>query len=430
MNILLQYSPLLKREGITFNLPPSKSIWAREMLLSAVSKETYLSQKSDTSGLPEDLQVLQEALARASQDATEISVGASGTAMRFMTAYLSAHTQVPTLLYGTNRQSDRPIAPLVEALTSLGADISYSEKDGYPPLLIKPSTLQARRVKLNAQTSSQFLSALLLIAPSLRGSSYIIDTTPYPIASYPYAQMTLNMMSSHGFVWVQQGGIFAFKGRTNIEPLRALPQIETDWTAASYAYLLYSLQGSSDSVASILLPKLRMPSLQGDHQVLTKVFARLGVRSDVTSEGIILAKCEPDSGLIEINCNETPDLVPTIVVACLAQKRDFIVTGVEHLRHKESDRLMALQRELGKMGYIIQVDQDRLISYVGMRQSSTLTEVTQLDPHDDHRMAMAIAPLMARELGVVAVLNAECVGKSFPSYWSEIRKLGYQIIKA
>lgn len=373
-----------------------------------------------------DLNALLLALKQTNRGAELINVSESGTAMRFMLAYLSASVKTPTRLVGTARQHERPIAPLVDALRQLGANIVYEGEEGYPPLLIHPSQLQARRVTLDASSSSQYLSAMLLIAPLINGEGYAIDTSEAPIASLPYAQISLKMMQGMGYNWQQNGSLFSYLSTPRGSSYRAQEQ-ECDWSAASYIYLWLCL-GMVDKPISIELRRLRKHSLQGDSLKLQEVFASLGIDTIETAGGLML-QYRGEASLptyISLNGNSTPDIVPTFVASLIALGVPFEIRGVHHLKLKESDRINVLATQLRQVGIELSLSDDKL-SWSGDIREQEYTEPVVLNPHNDHRMAMSLAPLMSKlcPRGVV-IRDALCVSKSFPSYWREIEKLGYK----
>ncbi|MDO4707525.1 MAG: hypothetical protein Q4A61_03760 [Porphyromonadaceae bacterium] len=398
-------------------LPISKSLMARRLLLLPPNElPEYLPQE-----YPIDILALTRALRDLYHGCSVIDVNESGTAMRFMTAYAAVCPSIstPITLLGRGRQHHRPIAPLVNTLRELGADIEYLEQEGYPPLKITPKTLAGRRIRIDASSSSQYLSALMLIAPLLEGDNYQIDTTPYPIASRPYAHMTLRCMTDWGYRWEEYHGVFTYLGGSNSTTRRLL---EADWTAASYAYLCVAL---GDAIR-IYLPNLSLPSLQGDSLFLPKIFHSLGVQTDILEDGIALHQIPRGDSKIEHNCCDCPDIVPSIVGACLGLGRSFYLTGVSHLRIKESDRLEALRQEVGKLGFILRLESDA-ISWSPQDITPPPNNSICLEPHGDHRIAMGLAPLFAHKLRQVCVLHPEVVSKSFPQYWQVLTSLGYQL---
>ncbi len=428
---LAHYVPASLARGRMY-LPPSKSLLARYLLLSAIQGREELGvsgcQRED---LPEDLRHLIEALEGARRGCTTINVGESGTAMRFVLAYLAASTTRTVRLEGERRQHQRPIGSLVEALRALGGRISYIEVEGYPPLQIEPSRLSARAIELDASASSQYLSALMLIAPLLEGTGYSIDVRRSGLVSAPYAEMTLQSMLEAGYYWQQSAGVYSYLDRS-VGRMACSCTVEADWTAASYAYLLLALGAQeSDAPLTMVLPHLRRPSAQGDSLALPDLMMRLGIDTRADAEGVELEALSPlplePREVWSMDCSSSPDLVPTLVAVCLARRQPFEIHGVAHLRIKESDRLSALEQECAKLGYALALEADS-IGWYGRYIPPMYDDPVVLDTHGDHRMAMALAPWMASENpeGVV-VCEAEVVDKSFPSYWRELVRLGYTI---
>ncbi|MBF1314527.1 MAG: hypothetical protein HXM99_06985, partial [Porphyromonadaceae bacterium] len=268
---------------LRWTLPPSKSLWARALLLDALRGK--LPHFDFAEGTPQDILALHAALRACQEGAEEINVSESGTAMRFVCAYLAATTQRPVRLSGTGRQHERPIAPLVEALRSQGAKITYLNYEGYPPLLIEPSTFSWLGCELDASSSSQYLSALLLLAPTLP-TGFEVDTRRYDLASRPYALMTIAQLREQSFIWEEAPcGLFCYRGKKEEDSRSTSPHdrgYEADWSAASYAYALLSLLPVG---STIKLSGLTLPSLQGDAGYLVQLFEQLGIQTEKTKDG-------------------------------------------------------------------------------------------------------------------------------------------------
>ncbi len=428
------HRPLLLGESLP--LPPSKSIAARQLILQAIEGSSGVLDGYDWAELPEDLRNLSRALASScDRSASTISVGESGTAMRLMLAYLCASPLAhPVRLEGTARQHHRPIAPLVEALRALGGQIDYLGTEGYPPLLISPSPLHARAIQLDASASSQYLSALMLIAPRLtEGGEYKIELLGGRLASAPYVEITRACMQEAGYHWQQNRKIFSYISREETSPTSLVTSaVESDWTAASYAYLLSVLSMDTEASAgggSVLLPGLRLPSIQGDSVALVEVASQLGIETKAHAGGIQLVVASRSSSLdrIELDCYDTPDLVPTLVAMFLARQVPFVLRRVAHLRLKESDRLLALAQECTKLGFSLEIGDDTL-TWTGRRHDYDKRAPIGLETYRDHRIAMALAPLMAAiHPRGVWVMSPEVVGKSYPGYWAMLSKVGYKI---
>ena len=407
------------------SLPLSKSIGARHLMLSAICKRNVFSLGEHVESLPRDLIDLVKALKDFDEGKTVINVAESGTAMRFMLSYISVHTQSKVRLEGTGRQHERPIKPLVDALLQLACNITYLEKTGYPPLLIEPAEIAPKPIKLDASKSSQYLSSLLLLAPLIKDKAFSIEPIGGMIASRPYIDITIEILREYGFHWQYIDGVFRVASipekHLNINSL----QLEGDWSAASYFYMLQRLHPAE----SIQLKNLIIPSLQGDSKLLIKLYLDLGVITTEVENGIRLSlgKGRNTTEAIVVSCNQQPDLVPALVATFIGLNQRFRIEGIAHLRLKESDRIAALTTEISKLGIDLKANEDSL-EWDGQSSQRLITEPFKLSTYQDHRIAMALAPLMAsrNKLGVI-IDNPECVSKSFPSYWAEIEKLGYTL---
>lgn len=417
-------------QPFTWHLPPSKSLLARQLVLASLEGRPLPTDLDSREDLPEDIHALLSALRREAEGASVISVGESGTAMRFMTAYLSAKATRSLRLEGTARQHERPIAPLVEAMRQLGAKIHYLERVGYPPLSIEPAVLHGGRITLDASHSSQYLSALLLLAPILQERVEISLT--HPLVSAPYALMTQAVLQGAGYPWVtQEDGAFTYDPVDRIEA-KQLPQLplveEADWSAASYAYALISLLPIG---AECRLPRLMLPSPQGDSLYLPSLFEALGVTTEVGDGVVRLRKvCLPQQKTFRAHLSSCPDLVPALVTALVGNDVAFRIEGIGHLRIKESDRLGALASEFLKLHIPLCVESDALSwdrqlltsSNTSSTSFSSPTQTPLINPHQDHRIAMALA-LMAVRVKQLCISSPDCVKKSFPSYWEQLGEI-------
>ena len=340
--------------------------------------------------------------------------------MRFVCAYLAVTTQRPVRLSGTGRQHERPIAPLVEALRSQGAKITYLNHEGYPPLLIEPSTFAWQGCELDASSSSQYLSALLLLAPTLP-TGFEVDTRCYGLASRPYALMTIAQLREQGFIWEEEpSGLFCFRGKKEEDSHSTSPidqGYEADWSAASYAYALLSLLPVGSTIE---LSGLALPSLQGDAVYLVQLFEQLGVHTEKTEAGICISHTAEETKCAHFTAHmsDCPDLVPAVVAALVGRGESFMLSGVAHLRIKESDRLQALADELAKLGVKLTLGPDSL-SWDGKPPLTAHGSTPTLSPHGDHRIAMALA-LLALRVPKLRMQEPEVVAKSFPCFWQEV----------
>jgi len=393
------------------SLPLSKSESNRALIMNALTPGAgALACVAEC----DDTDVMLKAL---SSTEDKVDVGAAGTAMRFLTAYFAAIPGRRMTLDGSDRMRQRPIGPLVEALRSCGAHIDYLDQEGFPPLAIEGVELTGGTVSIDATVSSQFVSALLMVAPAMRqGLNLELQGEP---SSLPYILMTLSMMERRGISCRRiPGQIIVERGEYHV----ASEPVEPDWSAASYWYELSSM-GS----AYISLPGLRMESLQGD-AACAKIFERLGVMTHVDDDGVLEVSPSPDMyGRVDIDMSDTPDLAQSLIVACAALGVPFHITGLRSLAIKETDRLEALHSELLKLGVEAEVIGKHSMVWEGRRMP--VFEMPQIDTYQDHRMAMAFAPLATLIPGIV-IKDVEVVSKSYPRFWDDMRHAGFVITDA
>lgn len=390
----------------TISLPASKSISNRLLILEAISngkvKGIGYSDADDTQVLHTLLQQLP----------SHAYAGAGGTTIRFLLAYLAGKEGYEGHLSGTPRLMERPIAPLVDALRLLGADIHYIEKEGFAPLYIRGRKLKGGSIHVDASLSSQFLTALLLVAPSMENDLEVIPQGE--VISASYLEMTLRLM--------QQCGIELSYDATSIRVKAQLPQkridipVERDWSAASYWYAFTALAEKAD----ILLSGLRLTSLQGDASCAA-VFRQLGVESCETAFGIELKKVPVETTSFHIDCKQSPDLLQTYAstIAGLHLQAEF--DGLQSLRHKETDRIAAVRKELAKVQVKTEEpNEGNLLMDARMMNTNTVLIV---DTYEDHRVAMAFAPLVL-VMKKLAIRQPDVVAKSYPAFWTEVRRAG------
>lgn len=392
-------------------LPASKSISNRALIIHALSgSETIPDNLSDC----DDTQVLINALKNKPHT---IDIGAAGTAMRFLTAYLSC-TDGDHILTGTERMKHRPIGVLVDALRMLGADINYEGENGYPPLHIHGHKLIGGKLEIPGNISSQFISALLLIAPMMKEGLTLNLTGG--IVSRPYIDLTLNVMHAYGAEvdWADANTIVVKpKPYTEHQYL-----IENDWSAASYWYEMASLYPVGN--VNVTLHGLRDSSRQGD-SVIRYIFSLLGVRTtfavphSTQPTSVKLSRHTQHVDRLAYDFLNCPDLAQTVVVTCCALGIPFHFTGLASLRIKETDRLKALQHELEKLGFVIHAENDSELVWNGSKCEPHLDK--GIDTYEDHRMAMAFAPLAIKYPGL-RINNPEVVTKSYPDFWSDMQK--------
>lgn len=405
--ILALSFPGSKRLNAHITITGSKSETNRILLLQALYPNIIIENSSNS----DDGEVMQKGLGVSHG---EVDIHHAGTAMRFLTAFFAAQEGRAVLLTGSERMRQRPIRILVDALRHLGAEITYAGKEGYPPLQIRGGKLKGNRVKLPADVSSQYISALCLIAPSLPNGLQI--DLQGKITSMPYIKMTLGLLE-------QIGVATTFKeNRITILPVKtALPKtlvVESDWSAASY---FYSVMALAELGSKIQLSTYSITSLQGD-SVLQEIYRKLGVSTQFQNGTILLEKIVghlPDS--LALDLSDAPDIAQTLAVTCFGLGIEAHFTGLHTLPIKETDRLAAMKKELEKFGAAVKIDHESL--YVGA--SDTIKQGVSVATYNDHRMAMAFAPLALRE--GLTICDAMVVSKSYPDFWKDLRKVGFEI---
>ncbi len=399
-----------ERLRASVQLPASKSISNRALILNALSYSPYdIQNLSDC----DDTEVMVKAL---NSDSRDFDIKAAGTAMRFLTAFLSKIVGEWTIT-GTERMKNRPIKLLVDALNSLGARIEYIEKEGYPPLRIFGSALQGGEISLAGGVSSQYISALLMIAPLMeKGLTLHLEGN---IISRPYINLTLQLMEQ-----------FGVKAIWNGQTIKILPQeykpirftVESDWSAASYWYSIMALSKN----AEIELLGLFKNSLQGD-AAGAKLFAQLRVGTTFTDRGVVLKYNGNAVKKLIYNFVNEPDLAQTFVVTCVLLNIPFRFTGLQSLKIKETDRIEALKTELRKLGYLLTDSNDSILEWNGERCEPEADPI--IATYEDHRMAMAFAPAALVLPKGLKVADPEVVTKSYPAYWEDLRKAGFALIE-
>lgn len=400
----------------TILLPSSKSISNRALLLCALSGG---NAKVERRSVCDDTNVMWKNITERPPVA---DIMAAGTAMRFLTAYFSICTNEEHVITGTERMRERPIGVLVDALRELGADIEYVENEGFPPLRIKGRKLHGGILQLPANVSSQYISALLMIAPCM--DSGLTLQLVGEIISRPYINMTIEMMKTYGaeVTWTS-------KDTLRVEGKPYVPgtcyTVESDWSAASYWYEMVAL--SPDPEARIALPWLTPNSLQGDCAI-RRFFEPLGIKTtfDKDSHCAILTKDEnlrlSTKQTYELDLVNQPDLAQTLVVTCAALRQPFCFKGLRSLRIKETDRMAALQCELGKFGITLGIEGDESL-FIHQYAANLHYNGTPIATYNDHRMAMAFAPLGLVCEGSVVIAHPEVVSKSYPDFWKDIKRL-------
>ncbi len=388
-------------------LPASKSICNRALAIQHLaSGGCTLHNLSDC----DDTRVMQEALAGMPHT---IDIGAAGTAMRFLTALLAVEEGSEHFITGSARMKQRPIKILVDALRSIGAEIDYLENEGFPPLRIVGKSLQGGEVQLSAGVSSQYISALLMIAPCLqKGLRLHLEGE---VISRPYIDMTVSLMRRFG-AQVEWEGSNDICVAPHAYCLRGDYSVESDWSGASYWYEIVAL--SADPEARIVLPLLEEDSLQGDSRI-REFFKPLGVNTHFENGAAVLTKGSPTSGNVVLDLKEQPDLAQTLVVTCCMLNRPFCFTGLQSLKIKETDRIAALMAELRKLGYLLAESGGHTLEWKGERCAPSGFSIAT---YDDHRMALAFAPCALR-FPQLQIEHAEVVSKSYPGFWKDLQEM-------
>ncbi len=401
---LKRYNSRLKG---TITLESSKSESNRALIINALAGGDHidihnLSNARDT----------QTMLTLLSKKQHEYDVKDAGTTMRFLTAYLAIQGK-GQIITGTDRMKQRPIGPLVDALREIGAEISYVEKEGYPPLEINGIEEQlSNEISIPGNISSQYISALLMIAPCLPKGLIIKLTTE--IYSRPYIQMTLDLMNAFGVTSKWIGKKIAIAPQV-YEPTQY--SIEGDWSGASYWYSFIAL---AKEKGYLNLPGIRNYSTQGDKEIVNIMY-KMGKASHNESGKVKLLKREEREEELELNFRSCPDLAQTVMVAAAASGISLKMTGLESLKIKETDRIYAMQTELARIGALLVEKDDQWV----LQPVKNLPEEVEIDTYEDHRMAMAFAPLCQRM--DVIINDPLVVEKSYPGFWDEVRKIGIEI---
>jgi 3-phosphoshikimate 1-carboxyvinyltransferase len=395
------------------HLTGSKSESNRALIISALSKGKVkiknLSSAADTVTLSAILDSLNQKI-----DIKEVNVGPAGTAMRFLTAYLSLRGK-PITVSGSDRMKQRPIGTLVNALKTLGANLSYQENDGFPPVQIDGEwNQQTKEILIRGDISSQFLTALLLIASSLPlGIKLeIMDE----LTSKPYVDMTLSMLKQCGISHTWETDDITIEPQDFKENTLT---IEPDWSAASYWYSVVALSEN----AKITLPNLKKDSLQGD-SAIAEIMQIFGVNTTYLENGIVIEKVTQEIKPHLINFKECPDLAQTVVVCAALLGKEFSFEGLQTLKIKETDRIFALQTELAKIG--VKLIETQADVYQLFCEEMEIPEDITIATYEDHRMAMAFAP-MAMKIKNVLIEEAMVVEKSYPLFWEDLKKLGFDV---
>ncbi|MGB5608123.1 MAG: 3-phosphoshikimate 1-carboxyvinyltransferase [Eudoraea sp.] len=385
----------------------SKSESNRLLLLNALYPGITIKNLSNS----DDAAVMQKGI---QVKEGKVDIHHAGTAMRFLTAFFASQEGANVTLTGSQRMQERPIKILVDALKNLGADIDYLKNEDYPPLRIKGKSLNASKVSLPADISSQYISALLLIAPSLEHGLEL--QLVGAITSVPYIKMTLGLLDQIGIA-------SSFVGNTvSVLPKKQIGEItitvESDWSSASY---FYSITALCEVGTKIGLASYRKDSLQGD-SILKEIYKDFGVKTEFKKDNVILSKTKiHQKSEVYYDLANAPDLAQTVAVTCFGLGIGCHLTGLHTLKIKETDRLVALKNELKKLGAKVLVSNNSLT----LESSNKINSGVAIDTYNDHRMAMAFAPLALKT--AIVINDAKVISKSYPDFWKDLEQLGFNI---
>lgn len=386
----------------------SKSESNRLLILQALSADNF---EIDNLSNSKDTQLM---LAALSNEGSTIDIGMAGTAMRFLTSFLAISEGREVTLTGSERMKERPIGELANALNKLGAEIEYLEKESYPPLLIKGKKLKGGKISLNSSISSQFISSLMLVGSQMEDGLEI--TLEGKVVSKPYIEMTVSLLKGVNIDATFDSNVIKVKkGKIKSESIQI---VESDWSSASYHYSIAAIADKTD----LTIGTYKKDSYQGDSE-LANIYSKLGVESTFSNNQISLKKIEnfEKPQFVEFNLNQQPDIAQTIAVTCYSMNIDCKLTGLETLRIKETDRLHALKVELEKFGAKVDITNDSLSLKTN---SKSELKVVTVDTYDDHRMAMAFAPIaLNREINIE---DEDVVVKSYPDFWEHLKQLRFE----
>ena len=418
MDLLLKHITKLETRDskLEISITGSKSETNRLLLLQALFPNLTLKNTSNS----DDSEVMKQALQNSQPETHNpqlIDIHHAGTAMRFLTAFFAIQENREVVLTGSSRMHERPIKILVDALRQLGAEISYESNEGFPPIKINGKKLTQNRVALAANVSSQYISALLLIAPKLENGLEL--TLDGEITSVPYINMTLELLNEIGIETSFVGNKIIINPKSQILHPKSII-IESDWSSASYYYSIVAL---SEIGTEITLSCYKKNSLQGD-SALAEIYINFGVETIFETNSIILKKTNNyQSSIIYYQLNNSPDIAQTIAVTCFGLGLGCHLTGLHTLKIKETDRLVALKTELSKLGALVSVTNDSLT----LKPSNHINPNCSIKTYQDHRMAMAFAPLALKTS--IIIEEAEVVSKSYPTFWEDLKRIGFNISK-
>ena len=401
---MIEISSINKTIYGCIDLESSKSISNRLLIIKELCKTKFeiqnLSNATDTKILNEILDSF--------ETKKEINCKDAGTALRFATAFL-ATKEGNWVISGSKRMHERPVKPLVDCLLELGAEIKYLEKEGFPPIEIKSKKLRGKKLNLLGNISSQFLSALLMIAPTIENGLVIEITSK--ILSKPYIKMTLNLMSEFGIENSWENNLIEIKEQTYFSKNM---KVENDWSSASFWYSFLALSKSGE----IKTPNLYANSFQGD-SVLSTIYTKLGIKTEFNEESIILSKTKSIAKELELDLSNYPDLALPIIVSCAGLGIKAYLIGLESLKIKESNRLECIKKELKKFNIFCEIDS----SSIKIKENQNIVQPkSTVECHNDHRIAMSIAPLCMK-VDSIKFDDKEVVNKSYPKFWMDFERV-------
>lgn len=403
MSQLILSSNSLSFKG-EIEISKSKSEWNRILIMQALA-ETEIDNIPESAA--HDIQTLASLL---NTQTSELDCGPAGTCFRFLTAYLTTRDGEFTLT-GSERMKKRPVSPLVNALKTIGAEISYVEEDGFPPLKIKGKTLRGRKIEIDGSISSQFITALLLIAPYLENGLEICILNK--LLSKPYVEMTLALMQKAGINSSFIGDTIKVEpGKYNIKQLKA----EADWSSLSYWYSIAALSNSFD----VYFPGYFEDSLQADSRLI-EIYKRFGILTAFEKDGLRITKLNAELPLyFEFDFTNCPDIAQTVAATCVGLQIECRLTGLDNLNLKESDRIMVMAETLSQFECEIVADKNSLTisNYKG-----SFDKTLEFDTYHDHRVAMSLAPLVLKSKQL-SINSPEVVNKSYPQFWDDLSKMG------
>ncbi|MDA9284629.1 3-phosphoshikimate 1-carboxyvinyltransferase [Flavobacteriaceae bacterium] len=408
MSLILKKSNILS--GSVLSISGSKSESNRLLILKALYPGITILNISKS----DDTNVLVKAL---SAKSSNVDIHHAGTAMRFLTAFFAISKEKEITLTGSTRMQNRPIKILVDALISVGADIKYLNKTGFPPLLIKGKEFNNNELSLNSNVSSQYISALLLIGSTLKNGLKI--NLKGEITSKPYIVMTLSLLKQLGILYSFKENIIKINSFNDLRVKKTIT-VESDWSSASYYYSFVAL---SPINTYLILNTFKNTSLQGD-SILSKIFNEFGVETIFNDNSITIKKTKVSKQTVAFDLISSPDLAQTIAVTCLGLGINCSLTGLKTLLIKETNRLLALQNEIKKLGTDIEITKDSL----SFNNPNKINNNVTIDTYEDHRMAMAFAPLSV--LANIIINESDVVSKSYPDFWIDLTKIGITINKS